>query len=96
MILHTLNASPASPAFRDCLRVATGDDAVLLIGDGVYAALPETAAWTALQATGADVYVLDRDARTAGVILLPNIVSRVDMEGFVALTERFVRQQAWY
>jgi tRNA 2-thiouridine synthesizing protein B len=96
MILHTLNASPASRAFSDCLRVIAGDDALLLMGDGVYAAIPGTAAWGALQESGAAVYVLDTDASAAGISELADSASRVDMAGFVALTERFVRQQAWY
>jgi len=96
MILHTLNASPSSPAFSDCLRVIAADDALLLMGDGVYAAIPETAAWGALQESGAAVYVLDTDASAAGVSDIDDSASRVDMAGFVELTERFVRQQAWY
>jgi len=96
MILHTLNASPASRAFSDCLRVIAGDDALLLMGDGVYAAMAGTAAWGALQDSGTAVYVLDADASAAGITELGDSASRVDMAGFVALTERFVRQQAWY
>ena len=34
MLLHTLNASPASSAFADCLRLLRNGDAVLLGGDG--------------------------------------------------------------
>ena len=96
MILHTLNASPASPAFRDCIRVAANNDAILLLGDGVYAALPDTVACNALLAAGVEVYVLDSAAKAAGVTALPVDVQRVDMNGFVELTERFARQQAWY
>lgn len=96
MILHTLNASPANRAFSDCLRVIAGEDALLLMGDGVYAAIDGTAAWSALRDTGAEVYVLDTDASAAGIGEPGDTVKRVDMSGFVALTERFARQQAWY
>ena len=96
MILHTLNASPASRAFSDCLRVLADDDALLLIGDGVYAAIAGTAAWSTLQDTGAAVYVLDPDACARGISEADETVNRIDMAGFVALTERFPRQQAWY
>ena len=96
MILHTLNASPGNTAFRDCLRVIAAGDALLLMGDGVYAAIADTDASTALQASGAEIYVLGPDATAAGVKNLIAEATRVDIDGFVALTERFPRQQAWY
>ena len=96
MILHTLNASPASPAFHDCLRVVAPGDSLLLLGDGVYAALPGTDACSALQACGADIYLLSPDARAAGLDKLVGVGTTVDMNEFVALSERFPRQQAWY
>lgn len=96
MILHTLNASPASPAFNDCLRVITAGDAVLLMGDGVYAVMENTSACAALLATGAEIHVLSIDASAAGIDKLPCGSTPIEMDGFVALTERFPRQQAWY
>ena len=36
------------------------------------------------------------DALAAGVTNLAAAVSRIDMDGLVALTETFPRQQAWY
>ena len=42
MILHTVNKSPQNPALKTCLRVAAKDSAILLIEDGVYAALEGT------------------------------------------------------
>ena len=97
MILHTLNAPPGRAAFTDCLRLIAAGDALLLMGDGVYAAIAQTDAGTALQASGAEIYVLAADATAAGVnSLLIEEATRVDMDGFVALTERFPRQQAWY
>ena len=96
MILHTLNASPSSPAFSDCLKVLVTGDAVLLMGDGVYAAIPQSRACNLLLATGADIHVLRADAAAAGVNELPHVVCSIDMDGFVALSERFPRQQAWY
>ncbi len=95
MVLHTLNASPASAAFADCLRLASKDDAILLLGDGVYAALEGTSAVTQLQTNGAAIYVLAEDAMAAGIA--PNdAFSTVDMDGFVTLTEDFPKQLAWY
>jgi tRNA 2-thiouridine synthesizing protein B len=96
MILHTLNASPESAAFADCLRIIAAGDALLLMGDGVYAAIADTDASAAIQASGAEIYVLEADTAAAGVNNLLEGATRVDMGGFVALTERFPRQQAWY
>ena len=53
MILHTLNASPSSIAFMDCVNIIAKDDALVLMGDGVYAALADTDASKALQDTDA-------------------------------------------
>lgn len=97
MILHTLNATPASPAFRDCVRLLRKGDALLLLGDGVYAALTATRAYAELKNTGAELYLLEPDAAAAGVLKrIDDTVCAVDYEGFVTLTERFPRQQAWY
>jgi len=96
VILHTLNASPASAAFHDCIQVATAGDAVILLGDGVYAAIKGTTACTELTATGAELYLLSPDARLAGVINPAAGINCIEMDGFVTLTERFSRQMAWY
>lgn len=97
MLLHTLSRSPAHAALRDCLAVLGPDDALLLLGDGVYAALAGSEAATLLAASGASLFVLDVDAALAGVQerLLPE-ANLVDDDGFVALTERHSRQLAWY
>jgi len=96
MILHTLNASPSSAAFSECLRIIDAGDALVLMGDGAYAALANTDASRALQCTGAALYVLAADAQASGVSDVADGVGRIDMDGLVALTEDFPRQQAWY
>jgi len=96
MILHTLSAPPDSNAFRDCLAVVSSQDAVLLLGDAVYAALPGNPQLAPLLATGAAIHVLAEDALAAGVTEPREGVARSDMKGFVALTERYPRQMAWY
>jgi tRNA 2-thiouridine synthesizing protein B len=96
VVLHTLSAPPSSAAFRDCVKVAQVRDAIVLLGDGVYAALEGTEACRELQATGVELFLLRADALLAGVTqAAPSIVS-IDMDGLVALTERFPRQLAWY
>ena len=96
MILHTLNASPSSAAFDDCVGVIRSGDAVVLMGDGVYVALAGTNAWCEMQARGAEVYLLNCDALAAGITEFAGGATFIDMDGFVALTERYPRQQAWY
>jgi len=97
VILHTLNASPASPAFADCIRLLRKGDALLLLGDGVYAAIKGTRACIALKNTGAELYLLQPDTAAAGLLgRIDDDLGLVDHDGFVALTERFPKQQAWY
>ena len=96
MTLHTLAASPTSAAFKNCLRLVAPGDAILLLGDGVYAALADSGPCALLAACGAEVFMLQADAAAAGVLALAGSVTSVDMDGFVALSERFPRQLAWY
>lgn len=97
MLLHTLSRSPVHSALRDCLAVLGPDDALLLLGDGVYAALAGSEAAALLATSGASLFVLNADAALAGVQerLLPG-ASLVDDDGFVALSECYSRQLAWY
>jgi len=66
------------------------------MGDGVYAALANTAYCRALEETGAEIFVLENDARAAGVLGRLQSAGVLDMDGFVALSERFERQMPWY
>jgi tRNA 2-thiouridine synthesizing protein B len=97
MLLHTVSRSPAHSALRDCLAVLGPDDAILLLGDGVYAALAGSEGAALLTASGAAWFVLEADAALAGVReRLLSGTTVVDDDGFVALTERYSRQLAWY
>jgi tRNA 2-thiouridine synthesizing protein B len=95
MILHTLNATPASAAFRDCIRMLQPECALVLMGSGVYAAIEGTEALASLLATGAKIYLLRADANAAGVVAASSI-EEMDMDGLVTLTEQYPRQLAWY
>ncbi|MEM9360735.1 MAG: sulfurtransferase complex subunit TusB [Pseudomonadota bacterium] len=96
MILHTVSASPASAAFLNCLRLVTADDGLLLLEDGVYA-LCDTAVLNTLAKTGVQLYALADHALAAGIGDKHEAnVQIIDMQQFVALTERFPRQLAWY
>lgn len=96
MILHFLNAPPSGSTFRDCLNAIRSGDALVLMGDGVYAALEGTTAREALLATGVRVHLLRSDATAAGVVLFAGEIHVIDMDDLVTLTERFQRQLCWY
>jgi len=42
------------------------------------------------------LYVLGDDAAAAGVLARMDAVTVIDFDGFVALSEQFPRQLAWY
>ena len=96
MMLHTISCKPAMDAFRDCLRVASKGDAIVLLGDGVYSALPGSDARQALDECPARVLALDTDVTAAGLASRLNDLALVDMDGLVALSEYYPRQLAWY
>ncbi|MEH6568797.1 MAG: sulfurtransferase complex subunit TusB [Halioglobus sp.] len=97
MVLHTLSAGPDSSAFSDCLRVASADDAILLMGNGVYIAVEGTQPCSDLVAAKVKTFVLEADARAAGITdRISSLVSVVDFDRFVELSEQFPRQLAWY
>lgn len=96
MTLHTLNASPSSAAFAECMQFISPGDTLLLLGDGVYAALCDTPASAELLTSGALLYVLRDDATAAGIVSRIVNATVIDIAGFVELTENHSRQMAWY
>jgi len=96
-MLHTVNKSPYSHgALADCLRVCGRDAAVLLIEDGVYAALAG-GAW--IDALGAvqHVYALAPDVAARGLEgRIAANVALVDYAGFVQLCCEHGTTQSWY
>jgi len=96
MILHTIATTPGRGGFEECLAILSPGDAVLLLGDGVYAGINNTDAFERLKATGATLHVLREDALAAGLTERLGAITVIDMEGFVSLTERCPRQLGWY
>lgn len=96
MVLHTLVAAPDTPAFNDCLVAAGAGDTIVLMGDGVYAALPGSAALARLLEHPAQVCVLGSDAQALGVKPPVSAFTVIDMAAVVTLTETHPRQLAWY
>lgn len=97
MLLHTLNQAPGHPVSHSCLERLAAGDTLLLLGDGVYHALAGSPGAGQLAGLPCPVKVLRADALAAGVLarLAPG-VEVVDDAGFVALTEHYPAQLAWY
>jgi len=99
-MLHTVNKSPFERnALSSCLRLARKGSTVLLIEDGVYAAVVGTAVSDQVSERVADLsfYVLGPDvaARGLGGAALIEGVRVVDYEGFVDLVAGHDVTQAW-
>ena len=100
MLLHTVNKSPFERnSLESCLRVAEDGAGVLLIEDGVYAAMDNTQVADLIKKRMGNVkfYVLgpDVDARGLGNQSMIEGVETVDYAGFVDLVEKHSATQAW-
>jgi tRNA 2-thiouridine synthesizing protein B len=99
-MLHTVNKSPFERnALTACLGHALPESGVLLIEDGVYAAMSGTAYEQAVRKgmETAKVYVLGPDLLARGLAADRVIegIEVVDYQGFVELTEKHDKVQAW-
>ena len=97
-MLHIINKSPFShSALSDCLRVCTAEAAILLIEDGVYAALRDGEWAKQLMLAGAAVFVLAPDITARGLDQrIENHFARIDYAGFVELCCSNNPTQSWY
>ncbi len=98
-MLHIINKSPSSSnALANCLRLAADGDAILLIEDGVLAALVNTNLKHLTPATlkKYTFFVLKPDIEARGIIdnILPAI-KLIDYDGFVELTLQYHPIQSW-
>ena len=99
-ILHTVNKSPFERNSLDsCLKFAASGGSVLLIEDGVYAALKGTSAEAQVKAAldSLSVYVLGPDLKARGFSDERVIegVKVVDYAAFVDLAAENDKVQAW-
>lgn len=99
MILHTVNKSPLSHNALDrCLDVLGADDAVLLIEDGVYAALETKHTNARLQVLidSGRIFALAEDVQARGLQarVMPKVVE-VNYAGFVDLVVKYETSMAW-
>lgn len=99
--LHTVNKSPFDQrTLSACIDVCQPGDALLLIENGVYGALPASPEAAALEALGdrpVKIFALGADlqARGLGECIADNI-SVVDYEEFVSLCVTHRTIQSWY
>ncbi len=99
-MLHTVNKSPFERnTLSSCLRLARTGSAVLLIEDGVYAAVAGTAVSEQISERMAELsfYVLGPDVAARGLGGAPLVegVRVVDAAGFVDLVAEHDATQAW-
>lgn len=98
MILHTVNKSPySSDALESCLRMVSEGDTVLLIEDGVYAALGKGKFTDKLRRSAATFLALAADVSARGLEgSLIDTIDTVDYAGFVRLTASHQHVVSWY
>ena len=99
-ILHTVNKTPFERNSLDsCLKFASPGASVLMIEDGVYAAMTGTEAEARVQAAlgTVSIYALGPDlkARGIGEDRLIEGIQVVDYAGFVDLATQNDKVQAW-
>lgn len=101
MILHTVNKSPfQQTVLASCLRLIAPGDALLLIEDGVYGALPghpQESNLGQLAQRNIRVYALENDvlARALTARLL-STVSLVTFDEFVSMSVAADKVHSWY
>jgi len=94
-VLHLISKSPSDTvAWSVCLDRTAEGDAIMLLGDAVYACHHQ--AWLA-GLGDRQLYVLAPDMRARGLQVndLSPLVHPVDFEGFVDLTVAFERIISW-
>lgn len=98
-MLHTVNKSPFERNSLDsCLGHAKDGSAVLLIEDGIYAAIKGSKAQDAIQgASGVSFYVLGPDVQARGISddQVIDGITVVDYGGFVDLVTQHDNVQSW-
>ena len=96
-MLHTVNKSPfTSNALDECARFATEGSPILLIEDGVFAAMAGTSYEAKLKELmkSHEIYALGEDMSARGLTKAAPGVKITDYYGFVELVERF-KPHAW-
>jgi sulfur relay protein TusB/DsrH len=99
MLLHTVNQSPSTgTALQSALRALLPGAHLLLLADGVYAAVDGSAtAKQLLELERVRCYVLGPDATARGVAdRLAAGITQISYEDFVTLSTECHAVQSWY
>ncbi|MEN3752741.1 sulfurtransferase complex subunit TusB [Mangrovibacter yixingensis] len=95
-MLHTLFHSPSQIDLSLLKRNLREGDALLLLQDGVYAAIEGSAAFSELRACSASLYVLEDDVQARGISgQISTSIGRVSYNDFVTLAVKHKNQMAW-
>ncbi|WP_380183401.1 sulfurtransferase complex subunit TusB [Kalamiella sp. sgz302252] len=95
-MLHTLITSPFKSDFNAMLRMLAKGDEVLLLQDGVLAALEGSQALEMLRLAPISLYVLQDDVMARGLSAqISASATAVSYTEFVALTVKQTQQMAW-
>jgi tRNA 2-thiouridine synthesizing protein B len=97
-MLHTVNKSPySSNSLELCMAYIQSGDVVLLIEDGVYAAMKGGASEALVSGSSAKVYALGPDLKARGIAgeKLIDGIEVVGFDGFVSLAADNDKVQSW-
>ncbi|MTD29188.1 sulfurtransferase complex subunit TusB [Erwinia sorbitola] len=95
-MLHTLMTSPFRIDLSAMLRLLAEGDDVLLLQDGVIAAIDGSSALEALLNAPISVYVLKEDLEARGLVAqISSSVTTVSYTGFVTLAVKHPQQMTW-
>ncbi|RUR27218.1 sulfurtransferase complex subunit TusB [Vreelandella andesensis] len=95
-MLHILNKPPHSDAAVQMLSTLSGNDTIVLIEDGVQAALhPEWQGWATNEVS---IFLLVEDAISRGIhsIAVAHGLPLIEVDDFVVLTEQNEQIISWY
>lgn len=97
-MLHLVGQAPyTGNALADCLRVCDANAGILLLEDGVYAALANGSWLPRVLARTRNLYVLDADVAARGLTgRIADGARIVDHAGFVALCCEYPGTCSWY
>ena len=97
-MLHTVNKSPySSNSLQTCMGYLQSGDVILLIEDGVYAAMKGGTSEAMVSGSGAKVYALGPDLKARGIASekLIDGIEVVGYDGFVSLAADSEKVQSW-
>ncbi len=97
MILHIINKSPLQhSALNDALPFINENDQVILIDDGVYAAINATNSINKIKAINCQCLALHDDVEMRGIPNIDTSVQMISMNDFVERVFNASKNISWY